>query len=170
MIKKLKSSINSVRPPDWLGYKSTWQDRVGWFIQYEIIRRIPYQIREFYWMKVKTIWAPKHSRIRKVVPRHWMDLDHVLQNVNFEIIKSFYEDEYKAGIIDWEGTGGDALKFIKWLEEAYIYITSYRKVLEKQIDNAYPNYKKVEKLEQEMEEKDTEVLIDLVKWRRHLWT
>jgi hypothetical protein len=169
-MKKLNIDINTVRPPDWLGYKSTWQDRVGWFIQYEIIRRIPYQIREFYWTKVKTIWAPKHSRIRKAIPRHWMDLDHVLQDVNFEIIKSFYEDEYKAGIVDWEGTGGDALKFTKWLEESYTYITSYRKVLEKQIDNAYPNYRKVEKLEKEMEDKDTKVLIELVKWRRHMWT
>ena len=169
-MKKLNIDINSVRPPDWLGYKSTWQDRVGWFIQYEIIRRIPYQIREFYWKRVKTIWAPKHSRIRKAVPRHWMDLDHVLQEVNFEIIKSFYEDEYKAGIVDWEGTGGDSLEFTRWLKWAYMYITSRRKTLEKQIDDAYPNYKKVEKLEQEMETKDTEVLTELVKWRRHMWT
>ena len=169
-MRKLNIDINSVRPPDWLGYKPTWRDRVGWFVQYEIIRRIPYQIREFYWMKVKTIWSPKHSRIRKVVPRHWMDLDYVLEVVNFEIIKSFYEDEYKTGIVDWKGSGGSALEFTKWLEEAYTYITSYRKVLEKQIENAYPNYKKVEKLEQEMEEKDTKFLIELVKWRKHLWT
>jgi hypothetical protein len=170
MIKKLNIDINSVRPPDWLGYKSTWRDKVGWFIRYNIISRIPYQIREFYYNKIKTIWKPQHTRIRKAVPRHWMDLDHVLQEVNFEIIKSFYEDEYKADIVDWEGTGGESLEFVKWLEEAYTYITSYRKVLEKQIDNAYPNYKKVDKLEQEMEKKDTKVLIDLVKWRRHMWT
>jgi len=170
MIKKLNIDIDSVRPPDWLGYKSTWRDRLGWFIRYEIISRIPYPIREFYYEKVKTIWKPQHSRIRKAVPKYWWDLDHVLQEVNFEIIKSFYEDEYKADIVDWEGTGGDSLKFTKWLEEAYTYITSYRKVLEKQIENAYPNYKKVEKLEKEMEDKDTEVLINLVKWRRHMWT
>lgn len=170
MIKKLKTSIDSVRPPDWLGYKPIWQDRVGWFIRYEIISRIPYQIREFYYNKIKTIWKPQHSRIRKAVPRYWWDLDYVLQEVNFEIIKSFYEDEYKADIVDWEGTGGDSLKFTKWLEEAYKYITIDRKELENQIDNAYPNYKKVEKLEQEMEKKDTEVLIELVKWRRHMWT
>jgi len=169
-MKKLNIDINSVRPPDWLGYKSTWQDRLGWFIRYNIISRIPYQIREFYYNKIKTIWKPQHTRIRKAIPRHWMDLDHVLQEVNFEIIKSFYEDEYLAGIVDWEGTGGDSLKFTKWLEETYTYITSYRKVLEKQIDNAYPNYKKVEKLEQEMEKKDTKVLTELVKWRRHMWT
>jgi hypothetical protein len=170
MIKKLNINIDSVEPPDWLGYKSTWRDKVGWFIRYNIINRIPYPIREFYYNKIKTIWAPQHGRIRKAVPRYWWDLDHVLQVVNFEIIKSFYEDEYKAGIVDWEGTGGDSLKFTKWLEEAYTYITVYRKVLEKQIENAYPNYEKVEKLEQEMEDKDTQVLIDLVKWRRHMWT
>jgi hypothetical protein len=51
-----------------------------------------------------------------------------------------------------------------------MYITSRRKALEKQIDEAYPNYKLVDKLEQEMEKKDTEVLIELVKWRRHMWT
>ena len=170
MIKKLNIDINSVKPPDWLGYKSTWRDKVGWFIRYNIISRIPYQIREFYYNKIKTIWKPQHTRIRKAVPRYWWDLDHVLQVVNFEIIKSFYEDEYKADIVDWEGTGGDSLKFVKWLEEAYKYITVDRKELEKQIDNAYPNYKKVDKLEQEMEKKDTQVLIDLVKWRRHMWT
>ena len=165
-----KLNINSFKLSDLLSDKPSWQFRIRWFIQYEIIRRIPYQIRDFYWMKVKTIWAPKHSRIRKAVPRHWMDLDHVLQAVNFEIIKSFYEDEYKAGIVDWEGTGGKATEFVKWLEGAYKYITDTRPALEKKIDKAYPNYKKVEKLEQEMEDKDTGVLIELVKWRRHLWT
>ena len=167
-MKKLKN-INS-RLSDILGGEPTWQCRVRWFIRYEIISRIPYQIREFYYSKIKTIWKPQHTRIRKAVPKHWMDLDHVLQVVNFEIIKSFYEDEYLAGIVDWEGTGGDSFEFVKWLEDAYIYIKSYRLVLEKQIDNAYPNYKKVEKLEQEMEKRDTKILTELVKWRRHMWT
>ena len=84
IIKKIQ--IDSVRPPDWLGYKSTWQDEVGWFIRDHIINRIPYSIREFYYNKVKTIWKPQHSRIRKAVPRYWWDLDGVLLNVNFEII------------------------------------------------------------------------------------
>lgn len=167
-MKKLKVADPSIA--DILGYKRTWQDRLRWFYQDNIRRYIPYQVRDFYWMHIKTIWKPKHCRIRKAVPRHWMDLDHVLQSVNFEIIKSFYEEEYKADIVDWEGTGGAAIKFVKWLEEAYTYITSYRLVLVKQIDNAYPNYKKVEMLEKEMEDKDTKVLTELVKWRRHMWT
>ena len=170
MIKKLTKLPFPPEPPNFLGYIPTWKDKLYWFYIDNIYRRIPYQARDFYWKHIRTIWRPQHSRIRKAIPKYWMDLDHVLQDVNFEIIKSFYEDEYKADIVDWEGTGGDALKFTKWLEEAYTYITSYRKVLEKQIDNAYPNYKKVEKLEKEMEDKDTKVLIELVKWRRHMWT
>lgn len=169
MIKKLTKFPFPPRPPAFLEYVPTWQDKARWFIM-DIALYIPYPIRDFYHKHIRTIWRPQHSRIRKVIPKYWMDLDHVLQDVCFEIIKSFYEDEYKADIVDWEGTGGDALVFTKWLEEAYTYVTSYRKVLEKQIDNAYPNYKKVEKLEKEMEDKDTKVMIELVKWRRHMWT
>lgn len=167
-MKKLK--VQSKELSDLLGYESTWKDKVRWFFHWNIRRLIPYQIRDFYWRYIRTIWNPKHSRIRKAVPRHWMDLDYVLLNVNFEIIKSFYEDEYQDGPVDWKGTGEEALKFTKWLESAYTYVASYRPVLEKQIENAYPNYKKVEKLETEMEDMDTKVLIELVKWRRHMWT
>lgn len=167
-MKKLKTTSPEIA--DLLGYKRTWQDKLRWFYQDNIRRHIPYQIRDFYWMHIRTIWNPKHSRIRKAVPRHWMDLDHVLQNVCFEIIKSFYEEEYKADIVDWEGTGGEAMNFVAWLEEAYKYITIERPLLEKRIDNAYPNYKKVEKYETEMEDMDTQIMIDLVKWRRSMWT
>lgn len=168
-MKKLTKFPFPPQPPDFLEYIPSWRDKIRWYLQ-DLALYIPYPIRDFYHKQVRTIWRPQHGRIRKAVPKYWVDLDYVLQEVNFEIIKSFYEDEYMSGIVDWEGTGGDTLKFTKWLEESYTYITSYRKVLEKQIDNAYPNYKKVEKLEKEMEDKDTEILTDLVKWRRHMWT
>ena len=148
----------------------TKRERFWWWIKLQVQCLIPYQVRDFYWMKVKTIWAPKHSRIRKVIPRHWNDLDGVLQNVNFEIIKSFYEEEYVEGPVDWEGSGKEAGKFAKWLEASYKYVDQDRPALEKQIENAYPNYRKVEKLEQEMEDMDTKILTELVKYRKHLWT
>jgi len=168
-MKKLTKFPFPPRPPGFLGYVPSWQDKIRWVIQ-DLALYIPYPIRDFYHKHIRTVWRPQHSRIRKAIPKYWMDLDHVLQDVCFEIIKSFYEDEYKANTVDWEGTGGDALKFVKWLEEAYVYITSYRKVLEKQIDNAYPNYEKVSKLEEELEKHDTKILIELIKWRRHMWT
>jgi len=148
----------------------TKKERFWWWVKLQVQCLVPYQVRNFYFYHIKTIWAPQHTRIRKAIPRHWNDLDSVLQNVNFEIIKSFYEDEYKQGPVDWEGSGKEAVKFAKWLEASYEYVSSYRLVLEKQIENAYPNYRKVEKLEQEMEDMDTKILTELVKYRKHLWT
>ena len=180
MIKKLNINIDSVKPPKWLDYKITWKDKVNWFIRDHIINLIPYSIREFYYNKVKTIWKPQHSRIRKAVPRYWWDLDGVLLNVNFEIIKSFYEDEYLKDLVDWEGTSPEAAKFAKWLEGAYKYVAEERPALEKLMENAYPEpkaegtyeqlYKKVNYYEKIIDDTDTKILKELIEYRHHLWT
>lgn len=144
---------------------------------------IPFKIRDFWYYKVRTIYKPQHSRIRNSIPKHWMDLDYVLIAVNFEIIKSFYEDEYKGGLIDWNSDARHK-KFAKWLESSYKYITVERKNLEKQTEDAYPDlskvksgkktykdlYGKVDELEKEMFEKDTKVIYELLKNREFLWT
>ena len=96
-----------------------------------------YRFDMFYFENVKPIFCPQHSRIRKVIPRTWSDIVSLIVNVNFEFIKSFYEDEYKGGIVDWEATK-DHKEFAKWLESAYKYITIKRPALEKELDEAYP--------------------------------
>lgn len=144
---------------------------------------IPYKVREFWYYKIRTIFKPQHNRIRKSIPRYWIDLDGVLIAVNFEILKSFYEDEYKDGLIDWNSDAKHK-KFAKWLNNAYKYITEERKNLEKQIENAYPDlskvksgkktykelYGRVDELEKEMFDKDTKVIYELLKNREFLWT
>lgn len=147
----------------------------------EIRLLIPYKVRDFYWKHIRTIWAPKHSRIRKAVPRYWMDLDYVIESVNFEVIKSFYEDEYKDGMVDWDGSGKEAKKFAKWLEKVYTYITVERPDLEAKMNASYPTepcknrnydelYSKVDYYEKLIEETDTKVLIELIKYRKFMWT
>lgn len=144
---------------------------------------IPYKLRDFYRFKIKTIIKPQHSRIRKSIPRHWMDLDYVLVMVNFEIIKSFYEDEYKDGLIDWNSDESHK-KFSKWLEKAYKYITLERPRLEKKVEQSYPDldkiesgkktykelYGKVDDYEKIIFDRDTEVIYELLKNREFLWT
>jgi len=129
-----------------------------------------YKIKHFYWKYIKTIWNPQHSKIRKAIPRYWMDVDVIFEDVCFEIIKSFYEDEYKLGLVDWEGSGGRSMEFVKWLEKTYKYVTCDRVALQQQIDETYPDWRKVVKLEAKLEKKDTEVFTDLVKWRKYMWT
>jgi hypothetical protein len=99
------------------------------------------------------------------------------------ILKSFYEDEYKYGIVDWNSDAKHK-KFAKWLEQSYKYVVHERKILEKKIEAAYPNlckiksskttykelYGKVGELEKEMFDKDTKVIYELLKNREFLWT
>jgi hypothetical protein len=65
---------------------------------------LPYSWRSFYYDHIKTIFKPQHKRLRKAIPRQWSDLTHLIVVVNFEFIKSFYDDEYSTGLVDWDAT------------------------------------------------------------------
>jgi hypothetical protein len=161
----------------------------------------PYSWRMTYYDKIKPIFKPQNERIRKAIPRTWMDITELSVIVNFEIIKSFYEDEYKADIVDWEATELHS-EFAKWLEGAYAYITKERPQLQKDLDNSYPpfkglddmfelktdengrrlfefkddgvpyevKYKEVNRIEELIENKDTEILTEFIKRRNYFWT
>jgi hypothetical protein len=161
----------------------------------------PYGWRMYYYDHIKTIFKPNNSRIRKAIPRQYSDISGLIVNVNFEFIKAFYEDEYKADIVDWEATEHHS-EFAKWLESAYTYITKERPQLEIDLNNAYPpfrsfddmfkpivdkdgkkmfemaddgipyevKYKDVNRIEEEIENKDTEVIVELIKRRNYFWT
>lgn len=101
---------------------------------------LPYKYQRLYYDHIKTIFKPHHSRLRKAIPRQWHDLSSIIIDINFEIIKSFYEEEYSSGIVDWEADEHHS-KFAKWLEGAYKYITIERPELQKQMDAAYPEAK-----------------------------
>jgi hypothetical protein len=162
---------------------------------------LPYGWRMYYYDHIKTIFKPNNKRIRKAIPRQYSDVSTLVVDVNFELLKAFYEDEYKADIVDWEATEQHS-EFAKWLEEAYTYITKERPQLEKDLSNAYPplrdfkdmfkptvdkhgkktfelvddgipyevKYKEVNRIEEEIENKDTEVITELVKRRNFFWT
>jgi len=176
---------------DNFGVRSTWDI-------------FPYRWKMHYYDKIRPIFAPENNRIRKAIPRTWVDISHLIEIVNFEFIKSFYETEYLHGHTDWEGTGEHAVKFAKWLESAYDYITIERPKLEKDMDAAYPPlrpldemfvpcetdengkvkmfkmvkrkesyeelYGEVNRLEQLIQDKDLEILTQLVKYRHFFWS
>lgn len=164
----------------------TKKDKIKWFINDCINYIVPFNVRLFYYNHVKPIWAPKHKRIRKAVPRYWMDLDYVLLQVNFEIIKSFYEDEYLLDNIDWEADDRHK-EFAEWLYATYHYITVTRPELEREMNEAYPDtndfnnkinskklykelYGDVDRIEKYIHKRDTKALTELVKYRDFLWT
>jgi hypothetical protein len=155
-------------------------------VKTRITYAIPYKIRNFYHKHVRTLWDPKHTRIRNVIPKDWHDLDYVLLQVNFEIIKSFYEDEFLDGPVDWNADEKHK-DFADWLFSAYHYITVTRPKLEKEKDAAYPDsddfnrkmtskklykelYGEVDRIEKHIHKMDTKVLTELIKNRDFLWT
>ena len=168
---------------------------------WDLFDLFPYAWRMYYYDHIKTIFKPNNNRIRKAIPRQYSDISGLVVNVNFEFIKAFYEDEYKADIVDWEATEQHS-EFAKWLESAYTYITKDRPQLETDLDNAYPphkdfkdmfkpyvnkdgkkmyefaddgvpyevKYKEVNRIEELIENKDTEILTQFVKRRNYFWT
>lgn len=176
---------------DWFGVRSMWD-------------LLPFSWKMRYYDKIRTIWHDENERYRKVIPRTWSDVSSLIDTVNFEFIKGFYEKEYLHGHTDWEGTGEHAVEFARWLESAYDYITIERPKLEEQMENAYPphrpldemfepcefdengkakmykmvddgrsyeeKYGEVNRLEQLIQDKDTEVLTNLIKYRHFFWS
>jgi hypothetical protein len=161
----------------------------------------PYSWRMTYYEKIRPIFRPQNQRIRKAIPRTWVDVTELIVDVNFEFIKAFYEDEYKTDIVDWEATEHHK-EFAEWLEKAYEYVTKIKPQLEIDLQNAYPpfkpieemferipqedgttrmymkddgipyevKYKEVNRIEEEIKTRDTEVLTELIKRRDYFWT
>lgn len=168
---------------------------------YDWLDLFPYRYRLWYYDIIKPIFKPCHARLRKAIPRQWADLVSVIENINFEIIKSFYEDEYKDGYIDWSSSE-EHKAFEQWLIEAYRYITIERPILKNRLENSYPptkpldemfipftdesgrkmfqmvddgvpyevKYKDVIHFEKTIKEKDTKILIEMIKNRDFFWT
>jgi len=163
---------------------------------------IKYRLKSWYYDYVRTIFKPQHSRLRKAIPKTWCDITSLITNVNFEFVKSFYEEEFTGEFVDWEFTEKHK-EFSQWLKSAYLYIVDERPELEKLKDNSYPDmednffdcfeeiidnngikmlqfkddgipyevkYAEVIRLEKLIEDKDTELLTQLVKRREMFWT
>jgi hypothetical protein len=120
----------------------------------------PYSWRMTYYDKIKPIFKPQNERIRKAIPRQYSDISGLVVNVNFEMIKAFYEDEYKADIVDWEATEHHS-EFAKWLESAYTYITRERPQLEIDLSNAYPPFKSFDEMFKPMVDKDGKKMFEM---------
>lgn len=164
-----------------------------------MLNSIKYKFNTLYYDYIRPIFKPQNTKIRNSIPKTWCDISELIVRVNFQLIKSFYEDEYTNGTVDWSHTEAHA-NFAKWLEGSYKYITEERVQLEKEKDDAYPNfnflelftkstdsqgrsvftltdnvpyevrYAEVIRLEKLIEEKDTQLLNDLIKFREHFWT
>lgn len=114
-----------------------WYKDFTWFL--------PFGWRLTYFEKIRPLWHDEQKRIRKSVPRTWCDISHLSEIVNFEMIKKFYEEEFKADIVDWEATEHHK-GFAQWLEWAYNYITQERPAYEQAMEDAYPPMRPIDEI------------------------
>jgi hypothetical protein len=113
----------------------------------------PYGWRMTYYDKIKPIYNPSNKRLRKFIPRTWQDFSNLMVDLNFEIIKTFYEDEYTAGIVDWDSDQPHR-DFSKWLDSSYFYITKARPKLDIDLQNSYPLSKPIEEMFERIPQED----------------
>ena len=192
-IKDFAASTKKINIIDPVDYKSTWRTKFNlniwlpWLMfKKNLSYKIPYQIRDG-WYKFKCFFNPKNKKYRAAIPNTWADVCVLIEDVNFAFIKGFYEDEYKSGWVDWEGSGEPTSKFAEWLEKAYQYITVERPQLQKDLDAAYPpltakrlteinrdsyeeEYAEVHRIEKLIQDKDTKILTETIKYRQYFWT
>lgn len=160
---EVKESIFNYNPTKWEKF---------WF-------GLKYEIHELSW-KIYRQFKPCHSRIRNVIPKQWCDLTELTLLVNFEIIKSFVEDE--MDIIDWEQSE-ETKEAAAWLKSSYKYITEERKQLQDDLETAYSRvdfldktlayeekYREVIAIEEKINDTDKEILIGLANHRAWLWS
>lgn len=115
--------------------KSLFLDKYGIWDVWDFF---PYRYRMYYYDHIKPLLCPSNKKIRASIPRTWADITSLIVNVNFAMIKQFYEDEYLLGIVDWAGSSEGHKKFEQWLKDAYTYISHKRPSLEAERDNSYP--------------------------------
>lgn len=176
----------------------------GWDAWHSHIKKrhpVQYRVREFcssvyyrteLWLRdayylLRSVFFPCHQRIRKQIPRRWNDLDSIFEDVSFEIILSFYEDE--MDIIDWDATERGR-EFKAWITDAVDYIKVrrqamldsvgdcpdvegdlLRKVAERSMgDEWYAWSDRQREMDRKVMEEDTKILMGLVERRGFFWS
>jgi len=145
-------------------YKPTVFDRLKWWFH------------EFSW-DVYYYFKPSHKEIRESIPKQYRDISSLIQVVNFQFIKSFHDKE--MDMIEWNATP-EHKEFKDWIDSSYQYITVERPKLEEELSNSYPKrgakgsyqekYADVIRIETLIQDKDTEILTEIVKRREMFWS
>lgn len=176
----------------------TWSKRIrkefpiqGWFREwflswdnplYAFIKRIHMRRIDMKYA-IKNFIDPHGKRYRKVWPRHkWLDITDVIRESNFALILDFWYDEVSRGYVNWESSE-QHVEFYDWLKKSVEWIDKGRPAASKQYDieltlasnnksdEPYDvKYKKVNEIENIIEQTDTRILNKMIEYRGFFWT
>ena len=143
---------------------------------------IRWPFRDFYF-GAKRFFKPFYPRWRKTLPRYkYSDPSHLLVESNFNLLLDFWEEEVTRGIVDWNSDAAHK-KFYRELKAHVKWIKEGRQKLQERADQElviasknkkqkdyHKKYGRYNKLEQQMIDKETEILKWMVDNRQGLWT
>ena len=131
-------------------------------------------------------FVPCHKPVRDAVPRRWTDCTQLILDVNFAIIKEFVEEEMNNVVWD-DPDRTQVFEAGVWLRDSYEYITKERALLEEKYNEALASkdnlpletrkamtydqkYGEANRIEQEIADKDEQVIMGLAKHRQWMWS
>ncbi|RTK95880.1 MAG: hypothetical protein EKK64_05490 [Neisseriaceae bacterium] len=145
--------------------------RIKWFIK-DKYSNLKYKVYNFFY--------PPHPILRKSIPKQWVDLVELIVDVNFAIILQFKtEMDSSSAVFD--------LKFSEWMGRSVEYIEKERikkieeieKISESvDVGNSFMSnspkntqiFKKIKEIEEEIKQKDSEIIKQMVEYRDYFWT
>ncbi len=130
---------------------------------------------------IKRWFNPLYPRWRNSLPRHkYCDITEHFVTSNFALIQDFYWEEMIDGVIDWEGDTSHKEFYrqikahIDWIEKGLPELEEkFSKELEtvSSLSGEYSiKYKEILALEQQKQDKETEILVWFVNNRGFFWT
>lgn len=172
-----------VKKEDFGFAKETWLDKIYWFL---------WRIKDkTYWNVYYTLF-PQHKSIRNAIPKAWSDLDGIVEDVLSAIIISFVEEEngldqlqmimesinkddeylikYWGSVDDFWSVYENCYGDYNRLKSIYTWVKTGRKALQNYLNSVESNWQEYSKIEQIIQNKDSDYLADLVKLRKYLWT
>ena len=176
---KMDSVFDNTEPEKYYSFLKK-EFPVQYFFREYLYRKfsyLGYRWERVYYDRIRPIFAPQNSRLRKTIPRTWSDITELIPNFLFECLKKFKEEE--CDHINWESDEPHK-KFYTGLQLWYSYITIERNLMDVKISNSYPPrkakgtyeelYGELNRLEEELKTKDTECLTWIINNREAFWS
>lgn len=159
-----------------------------WF--YDIKYYIPHSIRDCYY-KGKCYFFPRQKWLTQKIPRVWQDKKNIIEICLFESLKHFVSKDGEdcfGVLLSGEKCHEPQRTFMREVQENYNIITIDLPELEKQLAEEWKNfenfqesftkdiqsyeekYGEIDKLEKEISDLKTKVMVWIVNNREELWT
>lgn len=156
---------------------TSWDNPVYAFLklQYMKYQEVKYTVKRYF--------NPYFPRWRKSCRRHeYKDIVGLVVDSNFALILDFWYEEVAKDLVNWQSDSGHK-RFYKELKTNVKYIEEGRKKLQDKADEELSKatnnkkklsydekYKKYNKLEQQISDNDTKVLVWFIQNRHFFWT